>query len=128
MGAVPSEGVGSDEALAILDEDGEELILDGFEATVMLGLTQGFEAATVSACPSCRSRVLACVAVTDLLRERPGHPRGRELVELAEDAPTLHLYVQDLATRCGHPAWLDPGFTEWADVLHDLGDRTRRPR
>ncbi len=120
--------MGSDASLLILDEDGEELILDGFEATVMLGLTQGFEAATVSACPNCRSCVLASVAVADLLRDRPGHPRGRELTELAEDAPTLHLYVRDLTTSCTHPGWLDPGFTEWAEVLHEVGDQSRRPR
>jgi hypothetical protein len=117
--------VASDEALAILDEDGEELILDASEATTVLALTHGFEAATVSACPSCRSRVLACVALGDLLREVSVHPRGRELAELADEAPTLHLYVQDLATTCCHPGWHDPGFTEWSEVLHDVADPPR---
>jgi len=117
--------VAADEALAILDEDGEELILDTFEATAVLAVTGGFEAATVSACPTCRSRVLACVALSDLLRDVAMPPRGRELADLAEDAPTLHLYVQDLATTCGHPAWHDPGFTEWSDVLHDVADSPR---
>jgi hypothetical protein len=120
--------VGSDEALAILDEDGEELILDAFEATTVLAVTQGFEAATVSACPTCRSRVLACVALADLLRDVAAPPRGRELADLAEDAPTLHLYVQDLATSCGHPGWHDPGFTEWSDVLHDVAGPPRGRR
>ena len=99
----------ADEALAILDEDGEELILDTFEATAVLAVTGGFEAATVSACPTCRSRVLACVALTDLLGDVAMPPRGRELADLAEDAPTLHLYVQDLATTCVTRPGTTPG-------------------
>jgi len=118
--------VDPDETLAILDEEGEELVFDEFDATVLLGLTQGFDAATVSACPACRSRVLACVALVDLLRDTAMHPGGRELVELAEDAPTLHLYVQDLATTCRHDRWLDPGYTEWSEVLREVGDRPAR--
>jgi hypothetical protein len=120
--------VASDEALVILDEDGEELVLDALEATAILAVTQSFEAATVSACPSCRSRVLACVALADLLREVAVSPRGRELADLAEDAPTLHLYVQDLATACRHAGWRDPGFTEWSDVLHDIAGPPRGRR
>ena len=53
------------------------------------------------------------------------HPRARELVELAEDAPTLHLYVQDLDTSCDHVIWRDPGFTEWSDVVEDFADARR---
>jgi hypothetical protein len=111
--------------LSILDEDGEELVFDADEAATLLGLTRGFDAATVSACPACRSRVLASVAVVDLLGDAPPHPRGRELLELAEDAPTLHLYVQDLATSCEHPGWRDPGFVEWSEVLEDFVDARR---
>lgn len=114
-----------DAALAILDEDGEELRLDPEEAASLLALTRDFDAATVSACHSCRSRVLACVALVDLLGDALAHPRGPELIELAEDAPTLHLYVQDLATSCGHQTWRDPGYVEWSEVLEEFADARR---
>ena len=117
-----------DEALTFLDEDGEELVLDTVEAASLLALTNHFDAATVSACPGCASRVLACVALVDLLAAAPPHPRGRELADLADDAPTLHLYVQDSATDCRHPAWRDPGFSEWSEVLDDLVDSPRGMR
>lgn len=114
-----------DDGLAILDEDGEELVLDVDDAARVLRLTRDFEAATVSACPGCRSRVLAAVAVVDLLLDTLD-PTARDLAELAEDAPTLHLYVQDLDPSCRHAGWHDPGYSEWAEVLDELAD-SRRP-
>ena len=117
--------VAGGDGLVILDEDGEELRLDADEAATLLTLTRGFDAATVSACPSCRSRVLACVALVDLLGDAPPHPRTPELVDFAEDAPTLHLYVHDVATTCGHRMWRDPGFGEWSDVLEEFADARR---
>jgi hypothetical protein len=114
-----------DDVLAILDEDGEELVLDERDTRSVLAFTHDFDAATVSACPRCRSRVLAAVAVVDLLSDAVD-PSARELAELAEDAPTLHLYVQDLVTSCRHRAWHDPGFSEWSEVLDELAD-ARRP-
>ena len=45
------------------------------------------------------------------------------LLELADDAPTLHLYVRDLDTNCRHRAWRDPGHDEWSDAMSDLVDR-----
>jgi hypothetical protein len=115
------------EVLSIVDEDGEEVGFDADESATLLALAHNFDAATVSACPECRSRVLAAVAVVDLLQGAL-HPRGRELVELAEDAPTLHLYVQDLTAACGHHRWRDPGFAEWSEVLDDLVDTRRGMR
>jgi hypothetical protein len=108
--------------LAILDEDGEEVVLDADEAGALLALTHDLDTVTVSACPTCRARVVACVALVDLLGAAAPHPRARELLELAEDAPTLHLYVRDLGASCDHPTWRDPGFTEWADVVEDSVD------
>ena len=110
------------EALAFVDDDGEEIVLDDEEATTLLALTAGLDGATVSACPDCRSRVLACVALSDLLEDAPPHPRARDLIELAEEAPTLHLYVQDLVTTCVHAHWRDPGSVEWAEAMDDLAD------
>jgi hypothetical protein len=110
-------------ALAILDDDGEEVVLDAEEAARLFALTGDLDAATVSACPQCRSRILAVVALADLLAEAPPLARAGELAQLADDAPTLHVYVRDLAARCGHRAWRDPGFEEWSDVMADLGDR-----
>jgi hypothetical protein len=114
--------MGSQDVLAFVDDDGEEVLLDSEEAGSLLELTDGLDAATVSACPGCRSRVLACVALVDLLAEAPPHLRAREIMELADDAPTLHLYVQDLTTECTHARWRDPGSTEWAEALEDVLD------
>jgi hypothetical protein len=111
--------------LSVLDDDGEEVLLDVDEATALFDLTDGLDAATVSACPSCRSRTLAAVALVDVLTTAPPLPRGSELVALADDAPTLHLYVRDLATPCRHDAWRDPGFEEWAEAITDLVEPPR---
>ena len=96
-------------ALVFLDDDGEEVVLDADEATTLFSLTGDLDAATVSACPQCRSRIVAVVALADLLDEAPPFARSGELVELADDAPTLHVYVRE-TSRCGraHRAWLRP--------------------
>jgi hypothetical protein len=106
--------------LAILDDDGNEVVLDADEAAALMAMTDCLDAATVSACPTCRSRVLASVAVVDVLDEAPPHPRAGELAELAEEAPTLHLYLEDLADECRHERWRDPGHTEWVEALADF--------
>ena len=109
-----------DEVLAVMDDDGEEVVLDTTEADALFALTNGLEPATVSACPDCRSRVLSAVALVDVLDAAPPLPLAPELVELADEAPTLHLYVQDLAAHCRHRRWLDPGHTEWAEALAEF--------
>ncbi len=115
------------EVLSVLDDDGEEVLLDAEETDALFALTGGLEAATVSACPECRSRVLAVVALVDLLDDAPPLAIASELIELADDAPTLHLYVQDLASRCRHRRWHDPGHAEWADALDEIaGPETLR--
>jgi hypothetical protein len=106
--------------LVVLDADGEEVEFDTADARDLLALTGGLEGATVSACPQCRSRILAVVALSDLLADAPPFPRSGELVELAEDAPTLHVYVRDVGQRCTHREWRDPGAEEWADVMTQL--------
>jgi hypothetical protein len=106
--------------LAIVDDDGEEVVLERDEVDAFLALTGGLDAATVSACPDCRSRVVAAVALVDLLDAAPPHPRARAVVELADDAPSLHLYVEDRDSECRHPEWRDPGAAEWDEVLGDL--------
>jgi hypothetical protein len=107
-------------ALVILDDDGEEVVLDADESSTLFALTGDLDAATVSACPQCRSRILAVVALADLLDEAPPFARSGELVELADDAPTLHVYVRDVSARCAHRAWRDPGYEEWSDVMAEL--------
>ena len=106
--------------LVVLDADGECVVFDAVEARALLSLTGGLEGATVSACPGCRSRILAVVALADLLDDAPPFPHSGALVELADDAPTLHVYVRDLAGRCAHREWRDPGAEEWADVMTEL--------
>jgi hypothetical protein len=112
--------------LVIMDEDGKEVVLDARESECLFLLTGGLEAATVSACPDCRCRVLAGMALVDLLDAAPPHPRGTDLIELADDAPTLHLYVVDDASECEHPRWRDPLFDEWLDAGVAPGPQVRR--
>jgi hypothetical protein len=116
---VPSGGA-EPPAVRIVDDDGHGLELTATQARTLLALTRDLEPATVSACPACRSRVLAAVALVDLLTEAPPYERGLELVDLADDAPTLHLYLLDLAKDCRHRAWRDPGYLEWCDVIEEL--------
>lgn len=121
--AVPQADRRPDHAVAdlvVLDADGHEVVFDAAEARDLHAFTGGLEDATVSACPSCRSRILAVVALSDLLDDAPPFARSGELVELADDAPTLHVYVRDLAQRCAHRQWRDPGAEEWADVMIQL--------
>jgi hypothetical protein len=106
--------------LVIFDADGEEVAFDATEAADLFTLTGELEAATVSACPRCRSRILAVVALADLLDAAPPFARAAELVVLADDAPTLHVYVRDVGAHCPHRAWRDPGAEEWAEVLAEL--------
>jgi len=112
-------------ALRFLDEDGQDVELDANEAAALMAVTDELEAATVSACAQCRSRVVATVALVDLLDAARPHPRSGDLIELADDAPTLHLYVIDLTTECKHSRWRDPGFAEWLDVIEGDGPSVR---
>jgi hypothetical protein len=116
---MPSPGPDK-EVLAVMDDDGEEVVLEVAEADALFALTDGLEAATVSACPDCRCRVLACVALVDVLDAAPPLAVAPDLIELADEAPTLHLYVQDLVTRCRHRHWRDPGHTEWVEALAEF--------
>ena len=103
--------------LTFLDGEVSEVSLDDGEATTFLALVGDLDPVTVSACPACRSRILAAVALVDLLDAAPPHPRAPELVELADEAPTLHVYLVDEGSECNHEAWLDPGYDEWADAV-----------
>lgn len=113
--------------LSILDGEGGRVDLDPGEAADLLALADGLEAATTSACARCRCRVVACVALVELLDAAAPHARGPEIVELADDAPTLHLYVVDGATRCSHRTWRDPGREEWTDAVGGAPSAPRRP-
>jgi hypothetical protein len=113
--------------LTFVDDDGRRVVLGPDEADDLLALTGGLEGATVSACPGCRSRVLAVVALADVLDGAPLHSRTRELFELAEDAPTLHLYLVDGEGGCDHRGWRDPGFEEWMGAVTPAGPIPRRP-
>ena len=104
-------------SLRFCDDAGGEVIVPGPDAATLWSIVAGFEDATVSACSHCRSRVLAAVAVVDLLDRSLPHPVSGPLTELADDAPTLHVYVADVDTGCAHRGWLDPLAEEWADVV-----------
>jgi hypothetical protein len=110
-----------------LDDDGAEVVLDAGETAALFAVTDGLEPATVSACPECRSRIVAALALVDVLDASAPHPRAGDLVELADDAPTLHLYVVDDASECAHALWRDPGYAEWRDAVDVPGPRLLRP-
>lgn len=103
--------------LTFLDGELSQVAFDAEEAATLLALVGNFDRVTVSACPGCRSRILAAVALVDLLDAAPPHPRAPELVELADEAPTLHVYLVDGASQCTHDGWLDPGYDEWLDAV-----------
>ena len=117
-----------DAALAIVDDDGAAVLLASDEAALLFEVGGDLDDATVSGCPSCRSRVLACLALVDLIDASAPHPRADEIIELADDAPSSHCYVHDLATDCRHRAWLDPGRLEWLEVIDRVEAPMRRPR
>jgi hypothetical protein len=108
--------------LRFCDDDGNSVDFGASDAEALWSFTDGFDAATVSACPHCRSRVLAVVAVVDEIEKAPPHPGLGALLELAEDAPTTHLYVVDDAP-CSHTTWRDPGAGEWSDAVTERGPR-----
>jgi len=113
-------------SLRIVDEDGHRVDLDAGEADALFATTASLEQATVSACGQCRSRVVAAVALVDLLDGDAGlHTRSEDLIDLADEAPTLHLYVIDLATHCRHRRWRDPLYAEWLEVIEGEGPRVR---
>ena len=60
---------------------------------------------------------MSVVALADLIEAAAPHPRSGDLLELADDAPTLHLYVVDLLACCAHLDWRDPGHEEWIDAV-----------
>jgi hypothetical protein len=112
--------------LTFVDDEGAEVVLDAAEAAALLAATEGLDPATISACPDCRSRVVAAVALVDLLDVSDAHARAGELVELADEAPTLHVYVVDDASECAHRRWRDPLASEWADVVDASGPHALR--
>jgi hypothetical protein len=110
-----------------VDDEGTRVELDADEAASLFALTEGLDAATVSACPDCRSRVVAVVALIDMLEAAPPHSRVTDLVDLADQSPTLHLYIVDHASGCEHRRWRDPGFAEWLDALDEPSVHSHRP-
>jgi hypothetical protein len=112
--------------LQFLDDDGTALTFDGADADALLALIGDLDAATVSACPDCRARVLAAVALVDVIDRAAPHPRAGELRDLADDAPTLHVFLVDDANGCRHRRWRDPLAEEWRDVVGSQGPRVRR--
>ena len=100
-----------------MDDDGRVVEFDENEMNCVLSVTNQLDAATVSACPSCWSRVVATVALIDLIDQSPPFARSGELVELADDAPTLHIFVVDETTECEHTQWRDPLADEWSEVV-----------
>jgi hypothetical protein len=113
--------------LSVVDDEGRTVDLDATEAGALWSLTDGLEQATTSACPQCRSRVVSVVALADLLEDGAPLARAGELLELADDAPTLHLYVVDGGSRCDHRLWRDPGHEEWLDAVAPPTPAHRRP-
>ena len=108
-------------ALAFLDDEGEEVLLDADEAARAPRAHR-------------QSRRRDRLGVPDLSeQDRRGGRAGRRAGGRAATSraarssssspttlPTLHLYVRDLTSRCAHDAWRDPGFDEWNEAIDDL--------
>lgn len=106
-----------DSGLVVTDGEEGVVLLDEDEANAFRSM---FEAAMVSGCPTCRSRMLAVLAFTDALQDAPPVGVAHELDLLAAEAPTMHIYVIDRAVVCEHRAWRDPGYDEWAEVADEI--------
>ena len=106
--------------LVIFDADGEDLAFDAAQASSLFTLTGNLDAATVSACPASEPGRGGRGPRRSHRRRLPPFARSDELLALADDSPTLHLYVRDLQTPCVHRTWLDPGAEEWADLVAEL--------
>jgi hypothetical protein len=109
-----------------MDDDGVDVGFDPAEAAALLALVGDLDAATVSACPDCRARVLAAVALVDVLDASPPHARAGELRDLADEAPTLHVFLVEDGTSCRHRRWRDPLADEWREVARGSGPHVHR--
>jgi hypothetical protein len=109
-----------------MDDDGVAVVFVEGDATAFLELLGDLDVATVSACPDCRARVLAAVALSDLINQSAPHPRAGEVRDLAEDAPTLHIFFVEDDAECRHRRWRDPLADEWRDVVGVQGPQARR--
>src|SRR5262249_21259825 len=125
-GMPPAESHPPDGSLAVVDDDGNRVVLDAGEAVLLFGLTDGFEAAAVSACPPRRNPGPALGAPLRPLQPRPPTAGPADLTDLAERVPRLHLYGEDLVTDCEHDEGLDRGYTEWCDAIDEVPG-VRRP-
>jgi hypothetical protein len=92
------------------------IALSANRVAALLAVLGDLDDATVSACPDCGARVLAAVALVDVIDAGAPHPRTGELRDLADDAPTLHVFLVDDTIRCRHRRWRDP-LDEWHDVV-----------
>ncbi len=124
-GDVSAYGMASMGTTVISDGEGNEVRVDAREAGALLTVFGHFESATVSACPECEAKVVAAVALVDVVDAAPAHPASPALIELADEAPTLHMYIVDLDAKCLHARWRDPGYQEWCDAL-GIKARVRR--
>jgi hypothetical protein len=113
-------------AFRFLDDDGVAVDLDQSDGPALFAALGDLDAATVSSCPECGARVLAAVALVDLIDAGAPHPRAADLRDLAEDAPTLHIFLVDETLPCRHRYWRDPLADEWYDVTGDRGPPIRR--
>ncbi len=104
--------------LIVFDADGNDVVVAPDQIDELLSPLDNLRGATVSACPDCRSQVVACLALAEVLTAVV-NPLADELSELAEEAPTLHLYIFDAGTKCRHRSWHDPGFEEWTEAVED---------
>ena len=86
----------------------------------LLALTGGLEAATVSACPQCRSRILAVVALVDLLADAPPFAVPASWSSSPTTRRRCTSTCATSAPRCTHRAWRDPGAEEWSEVMAEL--------
>ncbi len=112
------------EGLIVFDDDGNEVVIPAGQVDELLLSLKDLSSVTVSACPACRSRVVACLALIETAFVS-SHPSTCDLVDLAEEAPTLHLYVFDADTTCRHRGWHDPGFEEWSEAVEEHLASTR---
>ena len=108
-----------------MDDDGVEVVFDEPDALALLALLGDLDDATVSACPDCRARVLAAVALVDLL-ERSRRTRAPASSAISPTTRRRCTSSSSIGTsRCRHKRWRDPLADEWRDVVGVRAGRRR---
>ena len=104
----------------VLDSSAEFITLNSHQANLLYSAMLGDSDPRISSCVECRSAVVATEPLSSVLDELSVMQVEeteiiQELIELVENAPTVHLYLWE-ENDCAHVLWRDPLASEWSSV------------